>query len=151
MPTRRRQVITKINSVWLSGRALDSERAERQFKSLCLCFSWLFFFAVREFKSLPLLFCFFFLLYCCTAVVLLLFTHGGFVGCWWMGFSAVYCCALPLRGCTTYCCTAVVVYCRWVGRWVDRFVGVSMCSWGGGVLFFSPATPTPRWHSSACH
>ena len=30
--------------------------------------------------------------FCCCTAVLLLCTHGGIVGCWWIGFSAVLCC-----------------------------------------------------------
>ena len=49
---------------------------------------------------------------------------------------------------TAYCCCTAVVR----GGWVDRFVGVSMGSWGFFILyFFFPATPTPRWYSSAYH
>ena len=68
LPCRRRHVRHCI-SFWLSGRALDPGRAERQFKSPCLCFFAFFvafFSAVREFKP-PSAFDFdIFLLYCCT-------------------------------------------------------------------------------------
>ena len=97
LPSWRRQVITTF-PFGSAVVALESGQAEPQFKSPCLCFFAFFLFlfsAVREFKS-PCL-CFFafsfFLLYCCTAVVLLLYTHGGFVG-WLMGFSAVCCASL---------------------------------------------------------
>ena len=70
---------TENTLFWVSGRAVDSRQAEREFKSPCLCF-----------------FCFFFPPYCCTAV--LLYTHGGFVGRWWMGFSAVlWCTAVHIK------------------------------------------------------
>ena len=72
----RRATIYQHISFWLSGRALDSGRAERQFKSPCLCFL----FSFVCFSSAVLLYC------CCCTVV-----HSGFVGCWWMVFSAVYC------------------------------------------------------------
>ena len=36
------------------------------------------------------------LFFCCTAV-LLQHTHGGIVGCWWIGFSAVLCCTAAVR------------------------------------------------------
>ena len=83
-------------SFWLSGRALDSGQAERQFKPPCFfffAFFSAFFSDVRELKSLRLLIIFIFS--SCTAVrtsttVALLYTHGGFAGCWWMSFSAVY-------------------------------------------------------------
>ena len=61
------------------GRALHSGHAERESKSVYLCFFALFTF------------------FCCTAsaAVISLYAHG-FVGCWWMGFSAVllYCCTI---------------------------------------------------------
>ena len=98
-------------SLWLSGRALDSGQAECQYKSPCLCFFgffFAFFSAVREFKSRCLrCVCMFF---CRTAVrtstaVVLLYTHGGFVGWWWwMVLSAVYC--------------ALLLYTHIVGGWV---------------------------------
>ena len=43
--------------------------------------------------------------------------------------------------------TAVVVQ----GGWVDRFTGVSTGSWVSFSVFFPPALPAPRWHSSAYH
>ena len=71
LPSRRRCVISTFLG-WLNGRALDSGQTERQLNLACLC-----------------VFAFFFP--CCTAV-LLLNTHGGIVGCWWIGFSAALCC-----------------------------------------------------------
>ena len=86
---------------------------------------------------------------CCTAVVLL-YTHGGFVGCCsWMGISAVYSCALLLYDsgsvfllCTVvlYCCTAVLLFVIQGRGWVDRFVGVSTGSW---VILFFPRYTGP--------
>ena len=92
---------------WLSGRALDSGQAERQTVQIphpAACY-----FVVQI--PLSLLFCFcFFVLYCCTAVVVLLYTHSGLVGCWWMGFSAVY-------------CVLLLLYTH--GGWVSGLIGTS--------------------------
>ena len=138
----------------LSDGALDSGHAERQFKSPCFfffAFFSAFFSDVRELKSLRLLIIFIFS--SCTAVrtsttVALLYTHGGFAGCWWMSFSAVYRALLLYQ--VPY--TGVLLYRMggWVDGWVwvDRFVGASMGWWRGGGCF-SPAIPAPRWHSSA--
>ena len=102
-------------SFWLSGRALDSGQAERQeYAAVSLLFFFCFFVLLTPSMlvqiPLSLLFCScFFLMYCCTAVVVLLNIHGGFVGsCWWMVFSAVYCALLLYH--TTYCCSKAVSY-----------------------------------------
>ena len=58
---------------WLNGRALDSGQTERQLDPSVSAFSL------------------FLLLYCCTIFV---HSHGGIVGCWWIGFSAVHCCTV---------------------------------------------------------
>ena len=77
------------------------------------------------------------LLYCCTAVVPLSYTHCGFMGFWWMFLSAV------LR-------TAVVVV---QGGSVDRFMGLSTGSWVTFFWIFPPAkyTGPALAYSSAYH
>ena len=110
---------------------------------------FVFFSAVREFKSPCLLFIF--ILFCCTAVrtstvrssttVVLMYTHGGFVGV----VGEFFCCVLCFTAGpgTTYCCTAVVQ-----DGWVVGWIGSWVCPWVG-IVFFPPAIPAPRWHSSA--
>ena len=84
LPSRRRQVITTFPFFGsaVERSIVDLVLAERQFKYPCLCFSFSYFSAA--------------LLY---VRVLLLYTHGRFVGCWWMSFYAVYC---VLHCCTRY-------------------------------------------------
>ena len=83
--------------------------------------------------------------FCCTPVVLLSYTHCGFVGCW-MFFSAACCAVLLLYYVLLLCCCCT----GWLGGSVRGCVHgfvffFFLCN------FFSPAIPAPRWHRSAYH
>ena len=95
-------------SFWLSGRALDSGQAERQFKSPCLCFfaCFLLVFLLYVSSNPPCLLWknilrstryVFFLLYCCTYEDEYRYTHGSWVVGGW-----VFCCFLPKKGIPGY-------------------------------------------------
>ena len=101
LPSRRRQVITTFPFDSAGERYILDEQNVSSNPRLCFFFISFIFFrsfsAVREFKSPCLLFIFIF--FCGTAVrtitaVVLSYTHGGFVGCWGMSFSAMYCALL---------------------------------------------------------
>ena len=80
--------------------------------------------------------------YCCTAVVLLSYTHYGFAGCCVDVFFLL--CAVLYYVLLLYCCCT-----GWLGGSVfgcaRGFVRFFL------FLYFFPALPAPRWHSSANH